>query len=34
MVRNGNDYDRIADYINDNPINWKYDDLYISHNDV
>lgn len=28
IIRNVNDYDRIANYIKDNPLNWEQDDLY------
>lgn len=29
IVRDGNDYDRIVNYIRDNPSNWGKDDLYM-----
>ena len=28
IIRDDNDYDRIANYIKDNPMNWEGDDLY------
>lgn len=28
IIRDGNDYDRIANYIFDNPMNWEQDELY------
>ncbi|QBQ41418.1 transposase [Sphingobacterium psychroaquaticum] len=30
IVRDGSDYDRIVNYIRDNPMNWKDDKLYTS----
>lgn len=29
IIRDGNDYNRIANYIKDNPMNWEQDDLYL-----
>lgn len=30
IIRDGNDYERIANYINDNPMNWKRDEMFAS----
>ena len=29
IIRDGNDYERIANYIRDNPMNWKQNDPYL-----